>query len=301
MANILITGGTGVVGRHLTSQLQSRGHAVMHLSRERKSEAPIPTYSWDLEKYEIDAEAIQKADYIIHLAGANIGDRRWTASRKKLIVDSRVRSARLLLENVKALNIPIKAFISASAVGYYGAITSDSIFTESDMPAQDFLGDTCQQWEAAVDGFEALGIRTVKLRTGMVLSSQGAALAKMLTPVRLGVATPLGDGTQYIPWIHIDDLCAIYIKAIEDSEMCGAYNAVSPSYISNRDFIKTIAQVLQKPFWNISVPSFVLKLLFGQMSDIFLCGSRVSADKIIQAGYSFRFPDLQNALKNLLK
>lgn len=301
MVTILISGGTGLVGRHLCKKLKEKGYAVAILSRTSKQDADIPTYYWNLEKNEIEKEALETADYIIHLAGANIGDKRWTTKRRQLIIDSRVKTCGLIFDKIKESRIKLKAFISASAVGYYGAITSDKIFTEIDPAANDFLGKTCKLWEQSADRFNELGIRTVKIRTGIVLTKHGGALAKMITPIKIGIGSALGKGRQYLPWIHIHDLCGIYIKAIEDAQMHGAYNAVAPDHKTNRDFMRTLARVLKKPFWFPDIPSIVLKIMFGKMSEMFLKGSRVSSDKIRKAGYNFRFPDLESALTDLFK
>jgi uncharacterized protein (TIGR01777 family) len=301
MENVIITGGTGLIGRHLCKKLKEKGYNVALLSRKSIPESDIPVYYWNPQKNEIDQEAIKSADYIIHLAGAGIGDKRWTKKRRQLITDSRIKTGELLYNKVHETGIKLKAYISASGIGYYGAITSDKIFTETDQPSKDFLGEICRQWEQGADRFEESGIRTVKIRTGIVLTKKGGALARMITPVRMGIGSALGNGKQYQPWIHIDDICNIYIKAIEDKSLKGAYNAVAPEYVTNREFMRTLAKVLEKPFFFPAVPSFAMKILFGKMSGILLNGSRVSADKIILAGYNFVFPDLENALKNLFQ
>ena len=301
MATVLITGGTGLVGRHLCKRLKEKGYDVVILSRTKKQEVEIPTYTWDLDKKEIQKEAIDTADYIIHLASANIGDKRWTVKRKQVIIDSRVKTGQLIFSKIKERNKNLKAFISASAIGFYGTITSDKIFTETDSPANDFLGDTCRQWEQMTDRFKDLGIRTVKIRTGVVLTKQSGALSKMTTPVKMGIGSAIGSGGQYLSWIHIDDLCDIYIKAIEDTQMVGAYNAVAPDHKTNKEFTRTLVRVLKKPFWFPNVPAITMKLMFGEMSEILLKGSRVSADKIRTTGYNFLFSDLENALTDLLK
>jgi len=299
METILISGGTGIVGTYLCKKLLDKGYHVAILSRVSRQGTDIPTYAWDVDKNEIEKEAIETADYIIHLAGTNIGDKRWTAKRRQLIIDSRVKSGQLILDNIKENKHKLKAFITASAIGYYGTITSDKIFCETDTPSIDFLGDTCQQWEEMADGFEQLGIRTVKIRTGVVVTKQGGALAKMIRPVNMGIGSAIGNGTQYMPWIHIDDLCGIYIKAIEDTHMNGAYNAVAPDHKTNRDFTRILARILKKPFWFPSIPTLVMKIVFGTMSDMLLKGSRVSSNKITTAGYTFLYPDLDHALTNL--
>lgn len=300
MATIIITGGTGLVGRFLCEKLKDKGYSVVILGRARQKVSETTTYTWDIEKNEIEKEAIEKADYIIHLAGANITEKRWTAKRKKLILDSRVKSAQLIFKKLKENKNQVKAFISASAVGYYGAITSEKILYETDPPSNDFIGDTCRQWEQSADRFEELGIRVVKIRTGVVLIKHGGALAKLITPFKLGVGSAIGNGRQYLPWIHIEDLCDIYIKAIEDTQMNGAYNAVAPDHKTNRDFTKTLAQVLRKPLRFPNIPAIGMKIIFGKMSLMLLKGSRVSSEKITNAGYKFRFPKLEGALVNLL-
>lgn len=300
MKTILISGGTGLIGKHLSKKLRERGYHVSHLSRIVRNDSEFSTYYWSPEKNEIDKVAIDKADYIIQLAGANIGERRWSKERRKVIRESRINTAELLFKKSNETFFRLQAFISASAVGYYGATTSDKIFNEKDAPANDFLGETCRLWEEAADKFEQAGIRTVKIRTGIVLTRKGGALGKIVTPIKLGIGSPIGTGYQYVPWIHIDDLTNIYIKAIEDTRMNGAYNAVSPDYITNGEFNKTVAKILKKRFWFPNIPSLLLKIMFGKMSEMLLNGSRVSPDKIINAGYEFKYPELSSALINLL-
>lgn len=300
MKNVLITGGTGLIGKHLSERLIQSGYRVSVLSRERNNNSKIPVYAWDVEKKTIDNEALENVDYIVHLAGANISERRWTEKRKQLILDSRVKSSNLIFEELKRKNIKLKAFISASAVGYYGAVTSNKIFNETDFAPNDFLGETCRLWEQTTKQFENVGIRTVIIRAGIVLAKEDGALSKMMGPVKMGIGSAIGDGKQYIPWIHIDDICNIFIKAIEDDAMHGAYNAVSPDPKTNKEFTKTLAKVLNAPFWFPAIPAFALKLMFGKMSEIFLKGSRVSSDKISATGFQFRFPELEKALKNIL-
>jgi uncharacterized protein len=301
MDKILISGGTGLIGSYLATRLKGKGYNVALLSRNPVQEHGFAMYNWDPERSVIDSGAISDADYIVHLAGANIGERRWTTERRKLIIESRVKTGDLLFKTFSDSSKKPKAFISASAVGYYGAVTSDKIFFEGDLPANDFLGNTCRQWEQSADRFEELGIRTVKIRTGVVLSRRDGALPKMALPVRIGFGSSLGNGRQYIPWIHIGDLCNIYIRAIEDSKMRGAYNAVAPDYTTNKDFTRILAHILNKPFWFPNIPAIFLKVLFGEMSAVILEGSRVSSDKIIAAGYKFLYPELRNALDDLFR
>jgi uncharacterized protein (TIGR01777 family) len=301
MEKVLITGGSGLVGKHLSKKLKEKNFSVSILSTTHKPGETHYTYLWNIDKNEIDEKAIDGIDYIVHLAGANIGDKRWTKKRKQLIVESRVKSTQLIFNTISGRNKKMKAFISASAVGHYGAITSDKIFTEEDDSANDFLGETCKLWEQAADQFNKLGVRVVIIRTGVVLTKQDGALAKMITPIKLGIGSELGNGNQYIPWIHIDDLCNIYIKAIEDIKMNGAYNAVAPEHKTNKEFNKSLAIILNRPFWFPNIPAFIIKLILGKMSDIVLKGSRASSEKIINTGFVFKFPDLKSALMNLIK
>ena len=301
MIQVLISGGSGLVGKALCEKLQAKGYDVAILSRSKKNNTPFKTYLWDPQNNQIDSEAIASSDYIIHLTGANIAEKKWTASRKKLILDSRVQSANLIFNEVKKQNKELKAFISASAIGYYGAITSDKVFTEEDSFADDFLGHTCKKWEQAAEQFQTLNIRTSILRTGLVLNKQGGALSKMLIPVKMGFASSIGNGKQYLPWIHIDDLCELYIRTIENISMEGVFNAVAPDFQTNKSFTQALAKTLNKPFFFPNIPAFLLKLVLGEMSVLLLKGSRVSADKLLKNGFVFKFQKLNTALKDLFK
>lgn len=300
METVLINGGTGLVGTRLSQKLKDKGYQVNILSRSKNLDSPFKTYIWNVNKNTIDPEAIKTADYIIHLAGAGIAEKKWTVERKKVIIDSRVKAADLLFNTVKSIPNHLKAFISASGVGNYGAITTQHIFVESDPSHDDFLGKTCALWEAAANQFETIGIRTVKIRTGMVLSKEGGALAKLKIPVQFGIGSALGMGDQYVPWIHLEDLCDIYIKAIEDAQMVGAYNATAPEHINNEQLTKSIADALEKPFFFPKVPDFAMELLLGEMSHMLLEGSRVSSEKLKKTGFQFQFPTIKSALKDLL-
>lgn len=300
MQTILITGASGLIGTHLTPMLQSKGYRVIHLSRAAGNKNGIETFTWNVGKKIIDDKAVEQADYIIHLAGAGIADKKWTEERKKEIIGSRTDSTRLLFESLKRSNKKLDAFISASAIGYYGAVTSEKIFTEEDPAENDFMGTCCKLWEESVEPVTALGMRTVKIRVGIVLANDGGALPKMAAPVKFGIGSALGTGKQYTPWIHIDDICGIFIKAIEDENMHGVYNGVAPGPVTNYDLTKAIAKVLHKPFFMPNVPVFVLKVLFGKMTAMFLEGSRVSSAKTEIAGYVFKFRKMEDALADLL-
>ena len=299
MNNILITGGTGLIGTHLAKRLLERGYKVALLSRSARSDHTIPVYQWNPDTGEMDDKALDHADFIIHLAGVNIGDKRWTPNRKQQILDSRIKSGELLRQAIEKRERKPQAFISASAIGYYGAVSSDAIFEEAAPAHSDFLGQTCKSWELVADRFEEIGVRSVKIRTGVVLSPQGGALSKLSLAIRYGVGAPLGSGKQYMPWIHIEDLCGIFIHAIEHKQLTGAFNAVAPEHITNRDLTIRIARELRKPLWLPNIPASVLRLMFGEMSAMLLTGSRVSAEKIRAAGYSFQFPEIEAALQQL--
>ncbi len=295
---ILITGASGLIGSRLTEMLLQNDYQVSHLGRSKKS-GHVTSYTWNVEKGELDREALE-ADAIIHLAGAGVADKRWNEKRKREIRESRTKSSVLLFENLKHGKHPVKVVVSASAIGYYGAFLDERILTEESSSGSDYLAQVTGQWEEEVDKIGSLGIRVVKLRTGIVLSEKGGALAKMAMPVRYGIGAALGTGKQYLSWIHIDDLCAMYIKAVEDQRMHGAYNAVC-NWITNEAMTRLIAGVLNKPLWLPAVPGFVLKIMVGEMAEIIVKGSKVSSDKIRKSGFIFRYPEMEDALKNLFK
>jgi uncharacterized protein len=297
--NILLTGGTGFIGKYLSTLLIANGFSVSILSRSnRKNTNTITYYKWDLEKNYIDENAILNADYIIHLAGEGIVEKRWAAKRKRAILESRIKPIELIYSVLQKRNKSLSAFVSASAVGIYGAETSDEICTENSPPANDFLGTTCQKWEDAVTKIESLGIRSVKIRTGIVLGRNEGFLKKLLPGFKMGFGTILGTGKQFLPWIHIEDLCGIYLKAIQDEKTNGPYNATVLDNTTNEILSKTLANLLGYSIWLPKVPAFVLKIVLGEMSVAVLTGKRVSSEKIKEAGFSFQFEDLKTALSN---
>ena len=297
METILITGGTGLIGKHLCNLLRSKGFKVTILSRSN-SDNPN-TYFWDIEKDFIEQKAIEQADYIIHLAGAGIADERWTKKRKKALIDSRVNSTQLLYKKVVQFNPNLKGFIAASGIGYYGAITSEKILTENDAVGTDFLATICKLWEKESMKFDAINIRTVILRTGIVLSKNGGAYEKISKPIKIGVGSALGSGKQYMPWIHIADLCNMYLSAIENNELHGTYNAVAPEHVTNEEFTSNTALSLNKKIRLPNVPGFVLKTLLGKLAVILLEGTRVSSEKIITTKFKFIYTSLNEALKDI--
>lgn len=299
--NVLISGGSGFVGRHLTDFLLKEGYTVSILSRsEKKPVGDISYYKWDVAGNFIDEAAVLNADYIIHLAGENIVGKRWTAKRKAELIDSRVQSAHLIYTVLKKNNKKVDAFISASAIGIYGAVNGEEICTEETPAATDFLGTVCQKWEAAADEFRALEIRTVKIRTGMVLGKNEGFLAQLVPIFKRGLGSALGSGKQYMPWIHINDLCAIYFEAVENSNMHGSYNAAINDNTNNTIFSKTLAKIIGYSIWLPNVPSFLIKLAMGEMAKLILTGRRISSEKIEKTGFQFQFKNLETAMKDCL-
>ncbi|MGB3586726.1 MAG: TIGR01777 family oxidoreductase [Tunicatimonas sp.] len=299
---VLISGGTGLVGTRLTQLLQEKGCTVTHLSRSVSGDEKVKTYQWNIEKKEIDPEALTGVDYIIHLAGASIADKRWTDKRKELILKSRTESTQLLRDSIAKLgNHAIKAFVSASAVGYYGIDTGSAWVKEESPSGDGFAAEVTRQWETAVDEVTQLNIRVVKIRIGIVLSEKGGALVKIMQPIKLGAGAPLGRGGQYMSWIHLDDLCHLFIFALEQKDMAGVYNGVAPHPATNHELTKKTADVLNKPLFLPNVPAFALKLLLGEMAQVVTGGNRVSSKKIEEAGFEFKYTELRPALVDLLR
>lgn len=308
MATILITGGTGLIGTAVSKLLISKGHEVIILSRGQAT-AGDPLYAiahWDPEKQEIDVAAIQKADYIINLAGAGVADKRWTKKRKQEIVDSRVKSGELLVKALREHTNKVKAVISASGIGWYGDDAnrkpSRKAFIEDDPADSGYLGEICKQWEASIDPVQDLGKRLIKFRIGIVLSKEGGALKEFKQPVRFGVAAILGSGRQLISWIHIDDLTRLMLYAIEHEPLHGVYNAVASQPVTNRHFMLKLAEKIKGRFYiPLYVPSFVLKVVLGGMSVEVLKSATVSNSKIGLAGFQFLYPTIDAALSDLTK
>lgn len=299
--NVLLTGGTGFIGKYLTNVLIAKGFTVSILSRsDRKNTPTITYYKWNLEDNYIEEEAIVKADYIIHLAGEGIVEKRWTEKRKKAILQSRVQPIELIHSVLKKYEKSLDGFISASGIGIYGAITSEIICTEETPPANDFLGNTCREWEKAVDTIGDLGIRTVKVRTGIVLGRNEGFLKKMNPSFKSGFGTILGSGNQYLPWIHIEDLCKIYLKAIQNYQVNGAYNAAVSDNTTNESFSRALAHLHGYTIWLLKVPPFMLKIVLGEMSEAILKGQRVSSAKIEDEGFQFEFYNLETALSSCI-
>ncbi|MBC7949493.1 MAG: TIGR01777 family protein [Chitinophagaceae bacterium] len=312
MATILITGGSGMIGKAITKALLEKDHRVIILSRdpvkERSESKPEPRVTfalWNVNDQTIDVNAISSADHIIHLAGAGVADKRWTKKRKQEIVDSRVKSGELIVRTLAAVPHHVRTIVSASAIGWYGpdpVVPNPRPFSEEDPAFTDFLGRACKQWENAIEPVAKSGIRLVKVRTGIVLSDEGGALHEFEKPLNAGIAAVLSKGRQVISWIHIDDLVRIYIAAIENETMNGVYNAVAPHPVSNKTFTLQLAAIKRGKFFiPLHVPSIVLKLALGEMSIEVLKSTTVSSAKLHLEGFEFLYSSSEAALKSLVK
>ena len=303
---ILIAGGTGLVGQRLSEILKDKNYRVKHLSRNKKSGYPYPLFLWDLNKGFLEENALNEVDIIINLAGANVSEGRWTDKRKKMIIDSRVKSTNWLYQYLK--NNPgkhhVQTFINASAVGWYGNRGDEVLTEQSTAPApayEDFMSETCSLWEEAVKDIPDLGIRTLILRIGLVLSTKGGVLEKTMLPMRFGAGAYFGNGQQFFPWIHIDDVCGMIIKTIEEKTMEGIYNIVGPQPVNNKVFTQTLARVVSNPVLVFPVPMPFLKIALGEMSSILNYSSNVLPERMLKAGYKFLYPELKEALRHLLE
>jgi uncharacterized protein (TIGR01777 family) len=299
MANVLISGGTGLIGRALVKKLQDKGYSVGVLSRSgKKDTSTVRFFLWDPDNNSIDQEAVDWADHIISLAGENVAQR-WTSSAKKRILDSRIDGTLLFRDALAKRKNLLKSFISSSAIGYYGSDTGDAELDEQSPLGTGFLAEVVDKWEGAIDECAPYAERTVKVRTGIVLANEGGALKKMITPIKFGIGSPLGSGKQWMSWVHISDLVNMYVFALESS-IKGVFNGVAPNPEQNQGFSEQLAKVLGKPFFFPNVPGFVLKLLLGDMSSMVLGGNRVLPIAFQQEGFKFEYNKLDEALAALL-
>lgn len=300
MAKYIITGGSGMVGKRLTEMLVQERNAVSILSRKNIPDDFCKYYTWNIDKKEIDSSWLNQTDTIIHLAGAGVADKKWTPAYKNEIYSSRINSTRLLFETLKNKPHTIKTIVASSAIGIYGNDISETV-NEDSSSANTFLAKVCNDWENEVLKFETIGIRVVILRTGIVLSDKGGFIAEISTPIKFFVGGALGSGKQIMSWIHIDDLCRMYIKAAEDDQLVGVYNAVAPYPESNSAITKKIAAQLHKPLLLPNVPIKIMNFLFGEMASMILANQNVSCKKIQQAGFHFKFNDIDSALNDLIR
>ncbi|HZH66928.1 MAG TPA: TIGR01777 family oxidoreductase [Flavisolibacter sp.] len=303
MTTVLITGGTGMIGSALTKALTEKAYKVIILTRKAKPSTGIVSYKeWDVAKGVIDRDSIAEADYIIHLAGANVADGRWTEKRKKEIVDSRVKSGELLVRSLKETPNKVKAVISASAIGWYGPdpqVPNPTPFVETDRMDDSFLGATSKLWEASIQPVLEFDKRLVIFRIGIVLSNEGGAYAEFKKPLNFSAATILGNGKQVVSWIHIDDLVRLFIAAIKNEKLTGIYNAVAPNPVTNKELIVEISKQRHKLYIPLHVPTFALKIALGEMSVEVLKSATVSSKKLEGTGFQFLYPTITDAVKNL--
>jgi hypothetical protein len=297
--NITLTGATGFVGRRAIKRLLADGHGVHCLSRAlAKGLPPSVRFSvWHATDTEPPEESLENADAVIHLAGEPVGQR-WTPANKKRILSTRVDGTHRLVKALSRLERRPKVLVSASAIGIYGS-RGEQVLTEASDPGQGFLVDVCRAWEKEAGAAEALGIRVVKLRFGMVLGPEGGALAHMLLPFRAFLGGTLGQGTQWTSWIHVEDLLDLMLYAIENPHVSGVVNATSPNPVTNAEFTRTLARVLRRPAF-MPIPEIALKLLYGEGAEVALSSQRVLPEVAVKAGFEFRHPQLEGALKSLL-
>ena len=293
---VLLGGGSGLVGKRLNALLTERGYDVWILSRSANGKENV--IEWDVRNQKLEANQIEDFDYIINLTGAGIVDEPWTDERKQEIKDSRTKSTALLASAISKNTKKPTSFVSASAVGYYGFVTGEHVFKECDAPGNDFLAETCELWEESTKAISKIGIPTALIRIGIVLDKNGGALKEMAKPVKLFAAAALGTGKQYLPWIHIDDLCRMFIHSMEH-KLEGSFNAGAPNQVNNKEFIKVLAKVLQRPFFLPNVTAFMMKLILGTRALLVLEGSRVSPEKIQKTGFEFEFEELERALDEI--
>jgi uncharacterized protein (TIGR01777 family) len=304
MRTILITGGTGLVGKALTEQLIEKNYQVIILTRTIKDVATQKNISyalWNVKEQKIDASALKKADAIIHLAGAGVMDKKWIPAYKQEIRDSRIKSSDLILKTLKTIEHKVQVIVSASAIGWYGEDkTEGHFFSENENADPAFLGEVCKEWEESIEPATDMGIRVVKLRTGIVLSNKGGAYPEFKSSLKFGVASILGSGKQMISWIHINDLCRQYIFALENESLVGSYNAVAPKPVSNKTLTLAIANKLKGKFYiAVHVPQFVLTIMLGDRSVEILKSATVGTEKIKNAGFTFLYPSVEGAIEEL--
>jgi hypothetical protein len=296
----LITGGSGLIGREITKILLEKNENVNWLTSSKKEKKDVKCFNWNINKNQLDENCFQDVDVIIHLAGAGIADKKWTVERKKELIESRIKSTQLLFECLKLMKNKPKTIVCSSAIGIYKN-QNDHLLNEESETGSDFLADLTLQWEQAVNKFETIGIRVVKLRIGIVLSKDGGYLKSIAAPIKLGLAAALGNGKMITSWIHVSDLANLFLYAAINEKMQGVFNAVAPNPVTNFEMTKQIAKTLNKPFFLPNVPAFILKLVFGELSSVILMSQNISSKKTEEIGFKFEYLNVTDALKNIYK
>jgi hypothetical protein len=299
---VIVTGSTGLVGRALVRSLLADGHEVTRLVRGDSQGFRAPgtaAVHWDPSRGEIDAPALEGHDAAVHLAGENVGEGRWDDEKKRRIRESRVKGTNLLAGALAGLGAKPRVLVSASATGFYGDRGAE-ILREESASGTDFLSEVCREWEKGTLPASQAGIRVVHLRIGVVLSGEGGALGKMLTPFKLGVGGKIGSGSQYMNWITLEDLIGVVRRAVEDENLRGPVNAVAPQQVTNEEFTKAIGRALGRPTL-FTMPAFAARLAFGEMADaLLLASTRVEPARLKEAGYEFKHPEIEGALRSVL-
>lgn len=297
---VLITGGSGMIGQRLTALLQDRGYEVVQLGRTTRPQSKSRQFVWDIDAGVIQRGAFDGVDAVVHLAGANLANGRWSERKKRIILESRVKSGTLLADELSRQEHQVKKIVSASGINYYGMADTCVVNSEQNLPGRDFLSQVVQQWETGVGRMASSGILVTKLRLGIVLSRMGGAFERIAQTVRWNIGAPLGTGRQIVSWVHIDDACNAFIHALEH-ETAGAYNVAAPNPVTNEELTMVIARILHRRLWLPHVPAWVLYLMFGELAKYVVTGVLVSSEKLRASGFQFQYPDLEGAAADLLQ
>ncbi|MBX7096005.1 MAG: TIGR01777 family oxidoreductase [Flavobacteriales bacterium] len=297
MANILITGGSGMLGTRLTKLLLKKKHRVVHVGRSRNSRSPVKVYLWNPEKNFIEDAALDGIDFIIHLAGENLAGKKWSLEQKQNIINSRIKAPEFLFSKLKERGQSIQGFFSASGINIYPPDT-DKIHSEEDQPALNFIANVVVKWEEAAHRFDEM-CRVACFRFGIILDRNEGALPKMAFPIQFGFGAAIGSGKQNVTWIHAEDAARCFLWAIENQEVKGDFNAIAPQNLSNKALTKAIAKQFKMPLILPNIPSPIIRLMFGEMSELLLSGPKASSDKLMQSGFQFHFPEIESALQEI--
>ena len=299
MKTVLIAGASGLIGKSLVSLLSTQ-YSINILSRNKSNFKSPNIFYWNPENHEIDSNAFTDVFCVINLSGENIAAKRWSKQQKEKIITSRTLSTQTLIEGIEKFGSSVTTYISSSAVGYYGSSKSNEIYNEDNVCGNDFLAKTCVEWESEVMRIKNKNIRKVIIRTGVVLSNKGGVFQKTIQTIPFHFLPIFGSGNQIFPWIHIDDICAIYEFAISNQQISGAYNAVSPNSISNKEFIFSIQSKINKKVFVMKIPTLLLQLVFGEMSILLTSGNTISTNKLIESGYKYKFSSINKAIEDLI-